>query len=208
MRPLRGSSRSFANSLAGQRVSLQASTPPSWTRRSGGGASTCGTMLLAALEAHITGVKVRWEIIERHGCLVANVFSLNGVDIRRRLVSAVAAYRRYSRDYVAAEARKARRDVAGHLRQALGWRVTARETGRPCRDRVATACNISRDNRSGRNTPIATVYRLTVACRIVRPKLRPAVRYTTTPRFVAPVAFGASQHFRPFRAKPSLSKPR
>jgi endonuclease YncB( thermonuclease family) len=62
----------------------------------------CGTMSLAALEALIAGVKVRCEIVERdrHGRLVAKVYSPNGVDIGRRLVSArwVLAYRRYSMD--------------------------------------------------------------------------------------------------------------
>ena len=50
----------------------------------------CGTMSLAALEALIAGVKVRCEVVERdrHGRLVAKVFSPNGVDIGRRLVSA------------------------------------------------------------------------------------------------------------------------
>ena len=47
----------------------------------------CGTMSLAALEALIAGVKVRCEVIERDR-LVAKVFSPNGVDIGRRLVSA------------------------------------------------------------------------------------------------------------------------
>jgi endonuclease YncB( thermonuclease family) len=50
----------------------------------------CGTMSLAALEALIAGVKVRCEVIERdrHGRLVAKVYSPNGVDVGRRLVSA------------------------------------------------------------------------------------------------------------------------
>jgi len=50
----------------------------------------CGAMSLAALEALIAGVKVRCEVVERdrHGRLVAKVFSLNGVDIGRRLVLA------------------------------------------------------------------------------------------------------------------------
>jgi hypothetical protein len=84
-------------------------------------------MSLAALEALIAGVKVRCEVVERdrQGRLVAKVFSPNGVDIGRRLVSAewAVAYRRYSRDYVAAEKRGQEgqaRDVAGHLCQTLG----------------------------------------------------------------------------------------
>jgi Staphylococcal nuclease homologue len=59
-----------------------------------------GTMLLAALEALIAGVKVRCEVVERdrHGRLVAKVFAPNRVDIGRRLVLAgwALAYRRYS----------------------------------------------------------------------------------------------------------------
>jgi endonuclease YncB( thermonuclease family) len=74
-------------------------------------------MSLAVLEALIAGVKVRCEVIERdrHGRPVAKVFSPDGVDIGRRLVSAgwALAYRRYSMDYVAAEdeARKNRRGM-------------------------------------------------------------------------------------------------
>jgi len=73
---------------------------------------TCGTMSLAALEALIAGVKVRCDVVERdrHGRLVAKVFSPYGVDIGRRLVSAGCALA-YSTDYVAAEARKARRGM-------------------------------------------------------------------------------------------------
>jgi Staphylococcal nuclease homologue len=50
----------------------------------------CGKMSMAALEALIAGVKVRCEVVERdrHGRLVAKVFSPKGVDIGRRLVSA------------------------------------------------------------------------------------------------------------------------
>ena len=76
-------------------------------------------MSLAALEALIAGVKVRCEVVERdrHGRLVAKVFSPNGVDIGRRLVRAgwAVAYRQYSTDYVDAEkeARKARRGCGG-----------------------------------------------------------------------------------------------
>jgi endonuclease YncB( thermonuclease family) len=87
----------------------------------------CGTMSLAALEALIAGVKVRCEVVERdrHGRLVAKVYSPNGVDIGRRLVSAgwAIAYRRYSKAYVAAEneARKARRGMwRGTFVKALG----------------------------------------------------------------------------------------
>ena len=77
----------------------------------------CGTMSLAALEALIAGVKVRCEAIERdrHGRLVAKVFTPDGVNIGRRLVSAgwALAYRQYSTDYVDAEdeARKAKRGM-------------------------------------------------------------------------------------------------
>jgi endonuclease YncB( thermonuclease family) len=77
----------------------------------------CGTMALAALEALTAGVKLRCQAVERdrHGRLVAKVFSPNGVDIGRRLVSAgwALAYRRYSMDYVAAEdeARRAKRGM-------------------------------------------------------------------------------------------------
>ena len=88
-------------------------------------------MSLAALEALIAGVKVRCEVIERdrHGRLVAKVFSPNGVDIGRRLVSAgwALAYRRYSKDYVAAEneARKARRGIwRGTFVKPWVWRAS------------------------------------------------------------------------------------
>ena len=92
----------------------------------------CGTMSLAALEALIAGVKVRCEVVERdrHGRLVAKVFSPNGVDIGRRLVSAgwALAYRRYSTDYVAAEneARKARRGMwRGTFVKPWEWRASS-----------------------------------------------------------------------------------
>ena len=51
----------------------------------------CGTMALAALEALTAGVKLRCQVVERdrHGRLVAKVFSPNGVDIGRGLVSGV-----------------------------------------------------------------------------------------------------------------------
>jgi endonuclease YncB( thermonuclease family) len=92
----------------------------------------CGTMSLAALEALIAGVKVRCEVVERdrHGRLVAKVFSPNGVDIGRRLVSAgwAVAYRRYSKDYVdaEAEARKARRGMwRGTFVKPWEWRASS-----------------------------------------------------------------------------------
>ncbi len=46
-------------------------------------------MALSALEALTAGVKLRCEAVERdrHGRLVAKVFSPNGFDIGRRLVS-------------------------------------------------------------------------------------------------------------------------
>ena len=57
-----------------------------------------GTMALAALEALTAGVRLRCEVVERdrHGRIVAKVFSPKGVDIGRRLVSAgwALAYRR------------------------------------------------------------------------------------------------------------------
>jgi endonuclease YncB( thermonuclease family) len=91
----------------------------------------CGTMSLAALEALIAGVKVRCEVVERdrHGRLVAKVFSPNGVDIGRRLVSAgwALAYRRYSMDYVAAEneVRKAKRGMwRGTFVRPWEWRAS------------------------------------------------------------------------------------
>jgi endonuclease YncB( thermonuclease family) len=92
----------------------------------------CGTMSLAALEALIAGVKVRCEVVEqdRHGRLVAKVFSPNGVDIGRRLVSAgwALAYRRYSMDYVKAEAeaRKAKRGMwRGTFVKPWEWRASS-----------------------------------------------------------------------------------
>jgi endonuclease YncB( thermonuclease family) len=93
----------------------------------------CGTMALAALEALIAGVKVRCEVIERdrHGRLVAKVYSPNGVDVSRRLVSAgwALAYRRYSKDYVDAEnqARKAKRGMwRGTFVKPWVWRASSR----------------------------------------------------------------------------------
>ena len=70
---------------------------------------------MAALEALTAGVKVRCEVVERdrHGRLVAKVYSPNGVDIGRRLVLAgwALAYPRYSTDYVDAENEKAKRGM-------------------------------------------------------------------------------------------------
>jgi endonuclease YncB( thermonuclease family) len=61
---------------------------PDW--RAPGQQIACGTMSLAALEALIAGVKVRCEVVERdrHGRLVAKVYSSQRVDIGRRLASA------------------------------------------------------------------------------------------------------------------------
>jgi endonuclease YncB( thermonuclease family) len=88
----------------------------------------------------VAGVKLRCEAIERdrHGRLVAKVFSPNRVDIGRRLVSAgwALTYRRYSMDYVAAEDEGAlgqARHVAGQLRETLGMAcigAAAGHTGR------------------------------------------------------------------------------
>ena len=105
--------------VAGERVRLHGIDAPKldqtfWWR---GQETACGTMSLAALEALTAGVRVRCEVIERdrHGRLVAKVFSPNGVDIGRRLVLAgwAVASRQYSTDYVDAEkeARKARRGM-------------------------------------------------------------------------------------------------
>jgi len=62
--------------------------------------------------------------------MVAKVFSPNGVDIGRRLVSAgwALAYRRYSMDYVAAEneARKAKRGMwRGTFVKPWKWRASS-----------------------------------------------------------------------------------
>jgi endonuclease YncB( thermonuclease family) len=95
-------------------------------------------MALAALEALTAGVKLRCEPVEhdRHGRIVAKVFSPNGVDISRRLVSAgwAPAYRRYSMDYVDAEdeARRAKRDVwRGGFVKPWVWRASAAPRVRP-----------------------------------------------------------------------------
>jgi endonuclease YncB( thermonuclease family) len=92
----------------------------------------CGTMSLAALETLIARVKVRCEVVERdrHGRLVAKVFSPNGVDIGRRLVAAgwALAYRRYSKDYVDAEnqARRAKRGMwRGTFVKPWVWRASS-----------------------------------------------------------------------------------
>jgi len=89
-------------------------------------------MSLAALEALTAGVKVRCEAVERdrHGRLVAKVFSPNGVDIGRRLVLAgwALAYRQYSMDYVDAEkeARKAKRGMwRGTFVNPWMWRASS-----------------------------------------------------------------------------------
>ena len=75
------------------------------------------------------GVKVRCEVVERdrHGRLVAKVFSPNGVDIGRRLVSAgyAAPYRRYPKDYVDTEdeARRVKRGMwRGNFVKPWAWR--------------------------------------------------------------------------------------
>jgi endonuclease YncB( thermonuclease family) len=88
-------------------------------------------MSLAALEALTAGVKVRCDVVERdrHGRIVAKVFSPNGVDIGRQLVSAgwALAYWRYSTDYVNAEdeARKAMRGMwRGSFMKPWVWRAS------------------------------------------------------------------------------------
>jgi endonuclease YncB( thermonuclease family) len=88
-----------------------------------------GAMAMAALEALTAGVLVRCEAItrDRHDRLVAKCFSANGVDIGRRMVSAgwALAYRRYSMEYVdaEAEARAARRGMwRGRFAKPWAWR--------------------------------------------------------------------------------------
>ena len=120
--------------VAGERVRLHGIDAPEldqtfWWR---GEQIGCGTMSLAALEALIAGVEVRCEVVERdrHGRLVAKVFSPDGVDIGRRLVSSgwALAYRRHSTDYVDAEnqAQKARRGMwRGTFVKSWKWRASS-----------------------------------------------------------------------------------
>jgi endonuclease YncB( thermonuclease family) len=75
---------------------------------------------------------LRCEAIERdrHGRLVAKVFSSGGADIGRKMVLAgwALAYRQYSTDYVdaEAEARKARRGLwRGTFAKPWEWREIA-----------------------------------------------------------------------------------
>ena len=92
----------------------------------------CGMMALAALEALTAGIELRCRVVERdrHGRLVAKVFSPDGVDLGRRLVLAgwALAYRQYSTDYVdaEAEARRARRGLwRGTFAKPWEWRSIA-----------------------------------------------------------------------------------
>ena len=103
----------------------------------------CGAMSLAALEALTAGVKVRCKVVERdrHGRLVAKVFSPNGVDIGRRLVLAgwALAYRQYSTDYVDAEkeARKMRRGMwRGTFVNPWMWRASSPPRGTQAPSRI------------------------------------------------------------------------
>ena len=76
-------------------------------------------------EALIAGVKVRCEVVEldRHGLLVAKVYSPNGVDIGRTLASG-CAYRRYFA--AEAEARKAKRGMwRGVFVKPWEWRASS-----------------------------------------------------------------------------------
>jgi endonuclease YncB( thermonuclease family) len=89
----------------------------------------CGMMAMAALEALTAGIQLRCQAVERdrHGRLVAKVFSSDGDDIGRRLVLAgwALAYRQYSSDYVdaEAEARKAKRGMwRGTFAKPWEWR--------------------------------------------------------------------------------------
>jgi hypothetical protein len=83
---------------------------------------------------------------DRHGRLVAKVFSPNEVDIGRRLVSSgwALAYRRYSRDYFAAEQVAAGQacDVEGPLLRCRG-RLRAAPLYSVTRVRIALACPVS-----------------------------------------------------------------
>ena len=120
--------------VAEQRVRLHGIDAPEldqtfWWRRQ---QIACGTRSLAALGALTAGVKVRCEVVERdrHGRLVAKVYSPNGVDIGRRLVLAgwAVAYRQYSTDYVGAEkaARKAKRGMwRGKFVNPWMWRASS-----------------------------------------------------------------------------------
>jgi hypothetical protein len=81
--------------------------------------------------------------------MVAKVFSPNGVDIGRRLVSAgwALAYRRYSKDYVdaEAEARKAKRGMwRGTFVKPWEWRASSppRRTQAPVWLRAAAGVGI------------------------------------------------------------------
>jgi endonuclease YncB( thermonuclease family) len=92
----------------------------------------CGMMAMAALEALTAGIQVRCQAVERdrHGRLVAKVFSPDGIDIGRRLVLAgwALAYRQYSADYVdaEAEAREAKRGLwRGTFAKPWEWRSIA-----------------------------------------------------------------------------------
>jgi endonuclease YncB( thermonuclease family) len=89
----------------------------------------CGMMAMAALEALTAGIQVRCQAVgrDRHGRLVAKIFSPDGIDIGRRLVLAgwALAYRQYSTDYVdaEAEARRARRGLwRGTFANPCEWR--------------------------------------------------------------------------------------
>jgi len=124
--------------VAGQLVRLHRIDAPEldqmfWWR---GRQIACGTMSLA--EALTAGLKVRCEVVERdrHGRIVAKVFSPNGVDIGHRLVSAgwALAYRRYSTGYVAAEdeAHKAKRGMwRGSFVKPWVWRASSQGTQAP-----------------------------------------------------------------------------
>jgi endonuclease YncB( thermonuclease family) len=117
--------------VAGQLVRLHGIDAPEldqtfWWR---GQQIVCGTMSLAALEALTAGIKARCEVVEhdRHGRLVAKVFSPNGVSAGWAL-----AYRRYSKDYVDAEneARRAKRGMwRGTFVRPWEWRAPSPPLG-------------------------------------------------------------------------------